>query len=62
MARKRDTEHVVVDLETGNWTCLHCGERRPAPKGFLLVRVYCTKLKGFTLLHQDCRPITEEKP
>jgi hypothetical protein len=51
---KQKGAHVVVDTQTSEWVCLHCGERRAPPPLPLLLKIWLKKLKGFLLLHQDC--------
>ena len=61
MSRKDGTEHIIDDVKTRDWVCLHCGERRPSPvpAGGMPLRVFLAKMQGFILLHRDCRPEKE---
>src|SRR4051812_34997309 len=57
-SKQNPTSHVIVDSQTGNWQCRHCGETiRPFVAGYYVKMDTMTGfIYAFSKSHKNCKP------
>ena len=56
------TDHIVINVETGQYECQHCGATQSPPKMPVLIRDMLAHMDMFTAAHKDCKASTEASP
>jgi len=51
-------EHIVVNFNTGNFECLHCGKTFK-PSMLIPVYYFSELEKSFRFLHADCKKVEQ---
>lgn len=57
---KLNRDHIVLDYETYELHCRHCGERYKIKMPIGLGRM-ANLMEGFMLIHEHCEPSTNEE-
>jgi hypothetical protein len=52
------TDHIVINVETGQYECQHCGATQSPPKRPVLIGDMLTHMDMFTAAHKDCKAAT----
>jgi hypothetical protein len=50
------TDHIVINVETGQYECQHCGVTQSPPKMPVPINEMLTHMDMFTAAHKDCKP------
>ena len=49
------TDHIVINVETGQYECQHCGATQSPPKMPVLINDMLAHMDMFTAAHKDCK-------
>ena len=56
------TDHIVINVETGQYECQHCGATQSPPKMPVLIRDMLAHIDMFTAAHKDCKAALAQPP
>jgi len=56
------TDHIVINVETGEYECQHCKATQSPPKMPVPINDMLAHMDMFTAAHQNCKAPTEASP